>query len=175
MKHPILVTSLLAVSLLIAGCQQLIPQRDAPLEDTANQCLAEIPNLEASDCLLESWVDFGLAAQRGDAEWREDILAELDEGTARQRLARAVVLSWAERERWEDASELYKADLAAAPSQLQPLLRQWLNALEGRRALVDELATSKRVRNRAAQERDALAEKLDALTAIEQSINSRQQ
>ncbi|MDW5377293.1 hypothetical protein R6258_10230 [Halomonas sp. HP20-15] len=175
MKHSILVASLLAVSLLAAGCQQLLPQHDEPLDTAANQCLSEIPSLETNGCLLESWVAFGLAAQRGDVVWRENILAELDGDTARQRLARAVVLSWAERERWKDASEIYKADLAAAPSQLQPLLRQWLNGLEGRRALVDEIAASKSARNRAIQERDALAEKLDALTAIEQSINSRQQ
>ncbi|WP_136066047.1 hypothetical protein [Modicisalibacter radicis] len=175
MKHSIIVASLLAVSLLAAGCQQLMPQGDAPADMADNRCLSEIPGLEVSDCLLESWVDFGLAAQRGDAEWREGILAELDGESADQRLARAVVLSWGDRERWEDASELYKADLAAAPSQLQPLLRQWLNGLEGRRALLDEIAASKSARNKAVHERDALAEKLDALTAIEQSINSRQQ
>ncbi len=175
MKHSIRVASLLAVSLLVAGCQQVLPQRDQPLDTADNPCLSEIPSLEASDCLLESWVDFGLAAQRGDAVWRENTLAELDGESADQRLARAVVLSWAERERWKDASELYKADLAAAPSPLQPLLRQWLNGLEGRRALLDEIAASKSARNRAVEERDTLAEKLDALTAIEQSINSRQQ
>lgn len=174
MKHSIRVASLLAVSLL-AGCQPLMPQRDEPLDTVDNQCLSEVPNLEANDCLLESWVDFGLAAQRGDAEWRENTLAELDGESANQRLARAVVLSWAERQHWKDASELYKADLAAAPSPLQPLLRQWLNGLEGRRALLDEIAASKGARNQAVQERDALAEKLDALTAIEESINSRQQ
>lgn len=175
MKHSILMAGVLAVSLLTTGCQQLLPQRDEPLETTSNQCLADIPSLETNECLLESWVAFGLAAQRGDAVWRENTLVELDGDTARQRLARAVVLSWAERERWKDASELYKADLAAAPSQLQPLLRQWLNGLEGRRALLDEIAAGKSARNKAVQERDALAEKLDALTAIEQSINSRQQ
>lgn len=175
MKHSILVASLLAVSLVTTGCQQLLSQSDEPLVTVDNQCLSEIPRLEPSDCLLESWVEFGLAAQRGDAAWRENTLAELDGKSADQRLARAVVLSWAERERWKDASELYKAELAAAPSQLQPLLRQWLNGLEGRRALLEEIAANRSARNRAVRERDALAEKLDALTAIEKSINSRQQ
>jgi len=175
MKHPILMAGVLGVSLVLAGCQQLLSQRDEPLDMTTDQCLSEIPSLETNSCLIESWIAFGLAAQRGDAVWRENTLAELEGNTARQRLARAVVLSWAERERWKDASELYKADLAAAPSELQPLLRQWLNGLEGRRALLDEIAASKSARNKAIQERDALAEKLDALTAIEQSINSRQQ
>ncbi len=175
MKYSLLMASLLAVSLLTTGCQQLMPQANEPFDTANNQCLSEIPSLEASDCLLESWVEFGLSAQRGDVVWRENILAELDGESANQRLARAVVLSWAESERWKDASEIYKADLAAAPSQLQPLLRQWLNGLESRRKLLDEIAVSKRAHNKAIQERDALAEKLDALTAIEQSINSRQQ
>lgn len=174
MKHSIRLASLVAVALLATGCQQLLTPREEPLVSPANQCLSEIPSLEVSDCLLESWIDFGLAAQRGDAVWRENTLAELDGERVDQRLARAVVLSWAPRQRWKEASELYKADLAAAPSELQPLLRQWLNGLEGRRALLDEIAAIRNARNRAIQERDALAKKLDALTAIEKSINSRQ-
>lgn len=171
-----LMAGLLAVS-LIAGCQLLPDQNTAPpIVNDSDQCLETVPSLADSDCLLEAWVDFGLAAQRGDDAWREDILERASGEDKRARLARAVVYTWSDdRSDWEQASELFKADLAAAPSQLQPLLRQWLNGLEVRRDLAGALARSESSRRQLVEERDELAEKLDALTAIEQSINSRDQ
>lgn len=174
MKHLALGASLLAIALVSSGCQW-VPQRMERNVAEQDQCLTEIPTLEETDCMLAAWVDFGLAAQRGDSEWRRHILEEADGLAPRQRLARAVVLSWAGRDHWKDASELFKADLALAPSSLQPLLRQWLNGLEARRALVDELADSEKARKQVSRERDSLVKKLDALTEIEESINSRQQ
>ncbi len=173
MKRLSLMAGLLAASLL-AGCQWMPPRDDGPSVATSD-CLSDVPSLLPSDCRLAAWVDFGLAAQRGDTEWREQMLARLDGETTQHRLTRAVVLSWADESRWERASDLFKADLSAAPSELQPLLRQWLNGLEARRALAAELDESKASRIRLSRERNSLAEKLDALTAIEESINSRQQ
>lgn len=177
MKHSSLIAGLLVVSLL-AGCQ-VAPQepQDASnnLAVVASGCLKEVPSLAPSECLLESWIDFNLAAQRGEPEWRENMLNRLEGDSTKRRLARAVILSWSDDSEWEQASELYKADLASAPSRLQPLLRQWLNSLEARRALAEELAASEASRVALSNERNSLAEKLDALTAIEQSINSRQQ
>lgn len=175
MKKISLLASMLAASLL-AGCHMLpeIAGADSvPAEST--QCLSDVPSLSASDCMLSAWVDFGLAAQRADTEWRERILEQVEGDTHSERLARAVVYSWSSQSKWDDASELLKADLSAAPSELQPLLRQWLNGLEARRKLLGEVYKSEASRRQVVQERDDLAKKLDALTAIEESINSRSQ
>lgn len=167
------VAGLLATSLLV-GCQLPAEQNPAPpVVAAAPQCLESVPRLEDNECLLDAWVDFGLAAQRGDDAWRADILERAAGEAKHARLARAVVYAWGDPGDWERASELFKADLSAAPSQLQPLLRQWLNGLEARRKLARELAESESSRRQLVTERDELAEKLDALTAIEQSINSR--
>lgn len=175
MKLFSLLAGLLATSLL-AGCQQLPVERaETTPEVVTAQCLEVVPSLEDSDCLLDAWVDFGLAAQRGDKEWREDVLAQAQGDATHARLARAVVYAWGERDDWEWASELFKADLASAPSRLQPLLRQWLNGLEARRRLAQSLAESETSRRQLVEERDSLAEKLDALTAIEKTINMRNQ
>ena len=63
---------------------------------------------------------------------------------------------------------------------LQPLLRYWLNELEGRRSIKGRLEQARGElaegrREALEEENAALAEKLEALTAIEQSINLRQQ
>lgn len=174
MKYISLAASLLASSLLV-GCEMLPQQANGGIDPASSQCLDATPSLQESDCLVEAWVDFGLAAQRGDAEWRETILALAEEETKRDRLARAVVYAWSDQSHWEEASELFKADLAAAPSRLQPLLRQWLNGLEARRELAQRLSRSEAARRQVARERDELAQKLDALTEIEQSINLRNQ
>ncbi|MFW6346333.1 MAG: hypothetical protein ACOC0M_08420 [Halomonas sp.] len=145
-------------------------------------CHAEVPGFANADCLLHDWVAFGLASQRGDRAWRDAMLSRLDGPAAEQRLGRAVALGWGSESQWDRASELYKADLHAAPAALQPLLRYWLNELEGRRAMASRLVTSNQaLADMEAQhtvmqeENTALAEKLEALTAIEQSINLRQQ
>ena len=93
-----------------------------------------------------------------------------------------MVLAWGNQSQWERASELYKADLAAAPVLLQPLLRYWLNELEGRRARAGRLNAAESAQAQSEARRAALEEenadlekKLEALTAIERSINLRQQ
>ncbi|MCA1769475.1 MAG: hypothetical protein LC652_05820 [Halomonas sp.] len=178
-----------ATVLLLAGCE-LLPESPfaAPAGRTAGErtstgdCRAEIPDFADKACLLPDWAAFGLASQRGDRTWRDAKLAQLEGRASERRLARAVALAWGSERQWDQASELYKADLSAAPAELQPLLRYWLNELEGRRAMSSrlvgirgELVSAERRRAALEEENAALAEKLEALTAIEQSINLRQQ
>lgn len=174
MKTLPLLASLLAISLL-AGCQALNPSANDPFDMASSDCLSDVPDLQDNACLLESWVDFGLAAQRADDAWRERTLERVEGELASERLARAVVYSWDDPSHWDDAAELFKADLALAPSRLQPLLRQWLNGLEARRELASRVDQSEAARRQVTRERDELAQKLDALTEIEQSINLRNQ
>ncbi|WP_355659616.1 hypothetical protein [Halomonas salifodinae] len=162
---------------LLAGCQWLpeAPQSIAPPPTTGASCDREIPLLVESDCLLDAWVAFGLASQRGDREWRDGLLARLDGEDERSRLARAAVLAWGSEREWDRAATLLENTVIDdAPESLQPLLRYWRNDLEGRRALVGRLARSEDERRALVAERQELEEKLEALTAIEQSINLRQ-
>ncbi|MFP4263344.1 MAG: hypothetical protein ACLFRS_08305 [Halomonas sp.] len=188
MNLRLLLIGLAAVGL--AGCEML-PQ--APFELPSNRsaadaaasasgCRAEVPDFADEDCLLQEWVAFGLASQRGDRDWRGAVLARLEGSAPERRLARAVALSWGSESEWDRAAELYKADLGAAPVTLQPLLRYWLNDLEGRRRLarrLEELSSAEAENeDRLAEleeEKADLEEKLEALTAIERSINLRQQ
>jgi len=178
-----------AMVLWLAGCQ-LLPEspvatsagRTTSELAVAGKCQAEIPDFTDQACLLSDWAAFGLASQRGDRAWRDAMLVRLEGRASERRLARAVALAWGTEGQWDQASELYKADLAAAPAELQPLLRYWLNELEGRRAMASrlesvrgELAGSERHRAALKEENADLAEKLEALTAIEQSINLRHQ
>ncbi|MCI0509196.1 hypothetical protein C8E00_102412 [Chromohalobacter marismortui] len=171
MNIRMLLVALCAGSLL-TGCQWMT-QDTSPPAAAITSCNDDIPTLADNVCLMDDWVAFGLAAQRGDGEWRQIMLTRLDGDMPHLKLARATVLAWGERDGWEQASELYKAEISAAPSRLQPLLQQWLNGLERRRALAADLVKSESRRQALMRERDELAEKLDALTAIEQSINSR--
>ena len=175
---------------LLAGCQYL-PERlqslsgQSPLEGAsggATTCHAELPDFDNVPCLLDDWVAFGLASQRGDRVWREATLTRLGGERPERRLARAVLLAWGSERQWDRAAALYKADLHAAPPELQPLLRYWLNELEGRRRLAGQLAESRAEHRAAMEENEALSEelesmteKLEQLTEIEQSINLRQQ
>ncbi|WP_299314395.1 hypothetical protein [uncultured Halomonas sp.] len=178
-------------ALWLAGCE-LLPDapfgagasRDAApaVDGVPSVCPGGIPDFADPACLLDDWVAFGLSSQRGDRAWRDAILARLEGSASERRLARAVALSWGNERQWDQASELYKADLASAPVALQPLLRYWLNELEGRRSMArrlqetrGELADAEGRHAALEEEKAALAEKLEALTAIEQSINLRQQ
>ncbi|WP_108445187.1 hypothetical protein [Halomonas denitrificans] len=176
-------------TLWLTGCQYLpaplAPHSGVAMPNAPNGTLActdALPDFEDDDCLLPEWVAFGLTSQRGDRAWREATLLRLEgEGKVR-RLSRAVLLAWGSEQQWNRASELFKADLASAPSELQPLLRYWLNELEGRRSLAGQLAERRRAADAAVEEKEALsqeleamAEKLEQLTAIEQNINLRQQ
>lgn len=179
-------------TLWLTGCQYLpaplAPHSSGVAMPNASQgqgtlsCTDALPDFDDGQCLLPEWVAFGLASQRGDRAWREAIQVRLVGEAKERRLARAVLLSWGSEQQWDRASELYKADLASAPTELQPLLRYWLNELEGRRRLAGQLADQRRahataVEEKAAltQELEAMAEKLEQLTAIEQNINLRQQ
>ncbi|MDR5900781.1 MULTISPECIES: hypothetical protein [Halomonas] len=181
-----LLTCLLATWLV--GCESLsqgLMEHSAEptsVVESAAHCRSELPSFTNEACLLREWVDFGLASQRGDRTWRDAMLKRLEGEEAEQRLARAVALSWGNHRQWVLASELYKADLGAAPVTLQPLLRYWLNELERRRAMLGRLnaAHSSQLDSEARitaleGEKAALTEKLEALTAIERSINLRQQ
>ncbi|GHC23783.1 hypothetical protein [Aidingimonas halophila] len=177
MQYRVLLLTLAAVSL--AGCEgfPLNLEEEKPAQEVAvpAHCDGEIPTLDDNDCLVDSWIEFGLAAQRSDSEWRDEQLDKLDEESPRDRLARATVLAWGSEQQWDAASELLQEDLHAAPGDLQPLLRYWLNELEGRRSLHERLQSSEASRNQLANENEELTEKLDALTAIERSMNLRQQ
>lgn len=169
------------MALLLAGCE-LMPDERFGWQDDAESvkpvstgCKALLPNFNDEPCRLSDWIDFGLASQRGDREWRDDMLTRLQAETAERRLARAIVLTWGSESEWNRASELYKADLHAAPVELQPLLRYWLNELEGRRAMSGRLASVQEEIATLEEENAELDEKLEALTAIERNINLRQQ
>jgi hypothetical protein len=169
--------SVCLAALWLAGCQGLLDQPQSRQVEPPPHlgCYAEVPSFDDEACLLPDWVAFGLASQRGDRHWRSNMLVRLEGNTAERRLARAVALSWGSERQWDEASELYKADLHAAPADLQPLLRYWLNELEGRRTMAGRLARSESELAALEAEKAELAEKLEALTAIERSINLRQQ
>ncbi|WP_431024371.1 hypothetical protein [Halomonas sp. H5] len=171
------VVATLVGAALLAGCQWLpeAPQGLASPPPVGPSCEREIPLLVESDCLLDAWVAFGLASQRGDREWRDGLLARLESEDERSRLARAILLAWGNERQWDRAAALLEdTTIVAAPEPLQPLLRYWRNDLQGRRGLVERLARSERQREALEAERLELEEKLEALTAIEQSINLRQ-
>ncbi len=172
--------AVVSLMLVISGCEML------PIESVGDEtpavealdlttCHVEVPTFAESSCMLTDWIAFGLASQRGDRQWRDAMLARLEGHAPEQRLGRAVALSWGSEAQWDQASELYKADLSLAPAELQPLLRYWLNELEGRRALDDRAGRHHGEVARLRQENKELADKLDAMTAIEQNINLRQQ
>lgn len=167
----------LAATLLV-GCEALPglqqSETDSSLE-LLNECSEAIPVLAESRCLVDAWIAFSLASQRGDQEWREAALEQTQGSAPEQHLQRAVVLAWSgSTQQWGQAAELIRDDLHAAPSDLQPLLRYWLNELEGRRSLSSRLNSSERERRELVEANVSLTEKLEALTDIEQSINLRQ-
>ncbi|WP_251977138.1 hypothetical protein [Salinicola avicenniae] len=181
MVNPIKGALWLSAALTLAGCQSLAGSPSAP-----HGC-GDIPSFADNVCLLDSWVAFGLEAQRGDDAWRRDTLAEASGPRPSQKAARAVVLSWDGPSEWRQASDLYKATLSSAPPRLQPLLQQWLNDLEERRQLHaqqdagarrqggsrDETQALKRENEALKQQLEEMSNKLDALTDIERTINSR--
>ncbi|WP_444678454.1 hypothetical protein [Halomonas sp. E19] len=171
-----------AVALVLGGCQYLPDY--ALLQDEENEAEVDVvcggePSFVEGACLLPDWVAFGLASQRGDHHWRRDKLQELEgrQGidVSERELVRAVALAWGTERQWAQASELYRAHIDQAPADLQPLLRYWLNELEGRRAMASQTERSRSQLSALQQEKAELAEKLEALTTIEQNINLRQQ
>lgn len=175
--------------LLLGGCE-LLPHQDGPAstgqQAAAMSCRTAEPSFQEDACLLHGWVTYGLDSQRGDAEWRRQALQSLDaakgshdtdQGSidAEWELMRAVVLAWGTERQWREASELYQAHTHAAPADLQPLLRYWRNELEGRRSLANQNSNARARLTSLENEKSELADKLEALTAIEQNMNLRQQ
>ncbi|WP_110643352.1 hypothetical protein [Salinicola sp. CPA57] len=164
----------------LAGCQSL------SRESVPYGC-GDIPTYADNVCLVDTWIAFGLQAQRGDAEWREEMLADVGQRRMDQKAVRAVVLSWDGPGEWQKASNLYKASIDSAPARLQPLLRQWLNELEARRQLYAQRGNSvrgqgsrhdgtqalKRENEKLKQQLKEMSDKLEALTDIERTINAR--
>ncbi|PMR76070.1 hypothetical protein [Billgrantia endophytica] len=168
-------------ALWLAGCELLPEQTHARPEEAAEalECHATVPTFDEEVCLLPDWIAFGLASQRGDSTWRNAKLETLEARLAGREielsLARAVALAWGSERQWSQAADLYRDNLHEAPAKLQPLLRYWLNELEGRRSMSGQLARARGDVAAMKQENEQLAEKLEALTAIEQNINLRQQ
>ncbi|MGR2738159.1 hypothetical protein ACUY1T_06875 [Billgrantia sp. Q4P2] len=171
------------LALLLGGCQYLPEHAMLGTEPEEAQqavaCRGAEPTFEDEACLLPNWVAFGLASQRGDGEWRRQALNELDSAydrsEAERELARAVALSWGSEREWQQAAELYKEYTHAAPADLQSLLLYWRNELEGRRSLASQSTNARAQVATLQREKAELSEKLEALTAIEQSMNLRQQ
>lgn len=171
-------------ALLLAGCELLPEQGSAEITEeemvaATRDCSGDVPTFEEDACLLPEWIALGLASQRGDGDWRSAKLIELEEALAaredERHLASAITLAWGSERQWTQAAELFETHLRVAPEQLQPLLRYWRNELEGRRAMAGQLARSQSALAAQRAENEELAEKLEALTAIEQNINLRQQ
>ena len=104
-----------------------------------------------------------------------DIEAAAGRSEAERELARAVALAWGSERGWREAATSYQEDTAAAPEDLQPLLRYWRNELEGRRSLAGHRDNARGQLANLQRENAELSEKLEALTAIEQNMNLRQQ
>ncbi|MBZ0330092.1 hypothetical protein KZO25_07135 [Halomonas sp. ANAO-440] len=173
-----------AAALWMAGCEFLPEQGRAEATEEEEviatvDCPGGVPTFEADACLLPDWIALGLASQRGDSDWRSAKLTELEQALAdnedEHHLARAITLAWGSERQWTQAAELFETHLRAAPEQLQPLLRYWRNELEGRRAMSGRLTRTQGELVAQREENEQLAEKLEALTAIEQNINLRQQ
>ncbi|WP_245392747.1 hypothetical protein [Salinicola halimionae] len=174
-------TTLVLVGVMaLAGCQSLSS------ESIPAGC-GEIPTYADNVCLVDSWVAFGLQAQRGDDDWREQTLGKVGQRRMEQKAVRALVLSWDGPGEWQYASNLYKASIGSAPARLQPLLQQWLNELEERRKLYAQRGTGasqqgslhndtqalKNENQKLKQQLKEMSDKLDALTDIERTINAR--
>ncbi|WP_110598829.1 hypothetical protein [Salinicola lusitanus] len=165
--------------LALVGCQSLSS------EPKQYGC-GDIPTYADNVCLVDSWVAFGLEAQRGDDEWREEVLERVGRSRTDQKAVRAVVLSWDGPAQWAQASNFYKASIGSAPARLQPLLQQWLNELEERRQLYASRGTNgsqraggndtralKQENEKLKQQLKEMSDKLEALTDIERTINAR--
>lgn len=170
------------VAALLSGCE-LLPEHamlGTEPEETpeAAECSLQ-PTFADEACLLPNWVAFGLASQRGDNEWRNQAVTEIESAAGRseaeRELARAVALAWGSEREWREAATIYQEYTAAAPEDLQPLLRYWRNELEGRRSLAGHRDNARGQLTSLQRENAELSEKLEALTAIEQNMNLRQQ
>lgn len=167
---------------LLGGCE-LLPEHamlgTEPEESPETVACTAEPTFADEACLLHNWVAFGLTSQRGDGEWRRQALMDIEAAAGRseaeRELARAVALAWGSEREWREAATIYQEYTAAAPEDLQPLLRYWRNELEGRRSLAGHRDNARGQLANLQRENAELSEKLEALTAIEQNMNLRQQ
>lgn len=187
MKHNLIAGSLLTATMLLSGCAMLGDRVPGAAEEG---CITRgIPTMVDDECLLPTWVAFGRAAQTGTQQWRDEVLQYMGSDTPRGGLARAVVFSQEEAEHWPTGLALFRRYTAQAPESIQPLLQQWQRDLERRIDLQSRLqsrldaqhnrSTQGNSRQRQQiqvleQENVELKKKLDALTAIEESMNARQ-
>ncbi|MFC0268068.1 hypothetical protein [Kushneria aurantia] len=181
-RHNRYAAGLLGLTLLLGGCSLT----DSRLSGTTEQhCVTHgIPSLVDDECLLPTWVAFGRTAQTGSAQWRDEVLHYMQDDSPRAGLVRALVYAYQQPAQWSQSVALLRRYSAEAPSSIQPLLQQWRHDVEQRIALnarLDEQQSRSsagnsrqrgRIRELEAQNAE-LRRKLDALTAIEQSMNQR--
>lgn len=187
MKHTLMAGGALLATMLLGGCAMLGDRVPGAAEDG---CITRgIPTMVDDECLLPTWVAFGRTAQTGTQQWRDEVLQYMDGDTPRGGLARAVVFSQEDATNWPEGIALFKRYTPQAPESIQPLLEQWQRDLERRAELQSRLQTRLDAQhNRSTQgnsrqrqqiqsleqENAELKKKLDALTAIEESMNARQ-
>lgn len=177
---------LLVVSLWLGGCAMLGARVPGAAEEG---CITRgIPTVVDDECLLPTWASFGRTAQTQGQAWREDVLQYMQDDSLRAGLVRAVLLARQGPAEWGQSVTLFERYTPRAPAAIQPLLQQWRHEVELRLALqsrLDEqqnlarqgssLSEEQRSRIQALEQQNAeLARKLDALTAIEESMNQRQ-
>ena len=186
MKHNLIAGSLLMATMLLGGCAMM----DDRVSGASEECITRgIPTMVDDECLLPTWVAFGRSAQTGTQQWRDEVLQYMSSDTPRGGLARAVVFSQDDAEHWPKGLALFKRYTSEAPESIRPLLQQWQRDLERRIEIQSRLQTrldaqhnrstqgSSRQRQQIQsleQENAELKKKLDALTAIEESMNARQ-
>lgn len=179
--------SQIRTTLVLFGMMALVGCQSLSGEPRQYGC-GDIPTYADNVCLVDSWVAFGLEAQRGDDEWRDEVLERVGQSRMDQKAVRAVVLSWDGPGQWAQASSFYKAAIGSAPPRLQPLLQQWLNELEERRQLYalrgssggsrvnvgsNDTQALKQENEKLKQQLKEMSDKLEALTDIERTINAR--
>ncbi|WP_438764161.1 hypothetical protein [Kushneria sp. TE3] len=187
MKHNLMAGSVLLATMLLGGCAMWGDRVPGAAEEG---CITRgIPTMVDDECLLPTWVAFGRTAQTGTQQWRDEVLQYMDDDTPRSGLARAVVFSQEDAEHWPTGLALFKRYTPQAPESIQPLLEQWQRDLERRTELQSGLQSRldaqhnrshqgnsrQRQQIQSLQQQNAeLKKKLDALTAIEESMNARQ-
>lgn len=185
-RHTTRRTGLLALALFLGGCSVLGERVPGAAEEG---CITRgIPTVVDDECLLPTWVSFGRTAQTRGQSWRDDVLQYMQDDGLRAGLVRAVLLARQGPAEWGQSVTLFERYIPRAPASIQPLLQQWRHEIELRLALqsrLDEqqdlsrqgssLSDEQRSLIQALEQQNAeLKKKLDALKAIEESMNQRQ-
>lgn len=176
----------LTLTFLLGGCSVLSERVPGTAEEG---CITRgIPTVIDDECLLPTWVDFGRTAQVRGQAWRDEVLQHMQDDSLRAGLVRAVVLSRQTPAEWGQSVTLFERYTPQAPASIKPLLQQWRHEIELRLALQsqldeqqnlsrqgDSLSDEQRSRIQALEQQNAeMKKKLDALTAIEESMSQRQ-